>query len=165
MTSGICFCKENIAEPDCSQCAEGYYGNPSIGEVCLQCPCPLTNNSHSPSCFIDSDDLITCDKCDPQYSGRDCGECSDGFFGDPVVRHIYNNKTIYCEERSNVKYCILYVRMSHSSWTSVEYEPPSLVVYYKYKQLHCLDSKAKWGGGGGGLVNLLCDRNFGYITK
>ena len=36
--------------------------------------------------------------------------------------------------------------MSHSSWTSVEYGPPSLVVYYKYKQLHCLDSKAKWGG-------------------
>ena len=102
-TSGICFCKENVAEPDCSQCAEGYYGNPAIGEVCLQCPCPLTNNSHSPSCFIDSDDLITCDKCDPQYSGRDCGECSDGFFGDPVVRHIYNNKIIYCEERSHVK--------------------------------------------------------------
>ena len=81
-STGVCLCEANTLS-DCSQCKPGFYSNP-LDDSCIPCPCPVTNNSHASSCFVDADNQITC-VCDKQYSGRKCEECNEGYFGNPLV--------------------------------------------------------------------------------
>lgn len=75
----------NSEGPNCEQCISGFYGDPTRGIPCLPCECPTLANSFSPTCFLDADDLPTCDSCAPGYTGRNCDLCMDGFFGNPFV--------------------------------------------------------------------------------
>ena len=83
---GFCFCKDFVALPNCSQCQDGYYGNPAMGGDCLPCPCPSVNNSHSSTCFLNSSGLPVCDNCEVGYTGDNCQFCANGYYGDAVVR-------------------------------------------------------------------------------
>ena len=70
------------AEP----CPPGYYGDPMTGMECQVCPCPLTtpSNQFARECYLDVDRQVTC-RCPPGYTGRRCGECAQGFVGNPTV--------------------------------------------------------------------------------
>ena len=95
--TGQCFCRPGVAMPSCSECEIGYYGNPSEGGDCLMCECPTSVNSHSPTCFLDSDGLNTCNACEPGYTGRYCEFCDNGYFGDPylpVRNQLYSSFTL-----------------------------------------------------------------------
>ncbi|XP_022090462.1 basement membrane-specific heparan sulfate proteoglycan core protein-like isoform X3 [Acanthaster planci] len=84
--TGVCInCRANTAGDQCDQCAEGYYGDPLSSIPCLPCPCPLTvdPNQFSPTCYLDSDGLVTCDNCPPGYDGRQCETCSPQYVGEP----------------------------------------------------------------------------------
>lgn len=45
------------------QCPLGTYGDPSNGNACKPCPCPLTNkdNQFATSCSLSSNGTVTCD--------------------------------------------------------------------------------------------------------
>ncbi|XP_065577471.1 laminin subunit alpha lam-3-like isoform X2 [Artemia franciscana] len=85
--TGICYeCEHNTAGAQCSECLQGYFGNPALGS-CKRCACPLENasNNFSPSCMIlgNGDDYV-CTECPPGYEGIHCERCSKGYFGDPL---------------------------------------------------------------------------------
>ena len=82
--NGTCLCKDNTND-DCSECLEGYYGNVTNNENCLGCPCPTANNTHAASCFVDTDNMTIC-MCNKAYTGTNCEECSEGYFGDALVK-------------------------------------------------------------------------------
>ena len=82
-TTGTCLCNDDNATPDCSECIAGFYGNIALNETCAKCPCPSASNSHALSCSV-TDGNVTC-VCDDQYTGTNCDECRDGYFGDPLV--------------------------------------------------------------------------------
>jgi len=69
-----------------TQCPPGYYGDPMTGMECQVCPCPLTtpSNQFARECYLDVDRQVTC-RCPPGYTGRRCGECAQGFVGDPTA--------------------------------------------------------------------------------
>ncbi|XP_067659130.1 basement membrane-specific heparan sulfate proteoglycan core protein-like isoform X2 [Haliotis asinina] len=87
--TGRCLnCNDNTEGDRCERCASGYYGDPTVGtrSDCRPCPCPLTipSNQFSRTCFLDpSDNRVTCDRCPPGYTGRDCGTCAEGYVGNP----------------------------------------------------------------------------------
>ncbi|BFZ23346.1 hypothetical protein BsWGS_26385 [Bradybaena similaris] len=86
--TGVCLnCQHNTAGDRCERCAPGFYGDPAAGTAydCRPCPCPLTipSNQFSPTCFLDQDTRVTCDRCPPGYTGRDCGQCAPGYQGNP----------------------------------------------------------------------------------
>ncbi|XP_072040765.1 basement membrane-specific heparan sulfate proteoglycan core protein-like [Amphiura filiformis] len=88
--SGVCrACQHNTVGDHCDQCAPGYYGNPLTGTSndCRPCPCPMTSapNQFSPTCFMDFDNLVTCDACPPGYIGRNCEQCEPPYFGNPLT--------------------------------------------------------------------------------
>ena len=84
--TGECLdCQGNTEGFNCDRCIPGYYGDPTRGIPCLPCECPLARNSFSPTCFLDSDGLQTCDSCAVGYTGRNCDMCMDGYFGSPFV--------------------------------------------------------------------------------
>lgn len=86
VSSGTCLsCEGNSEGTNCERCRPGYYGDPTRGVPCVQCTCPLIENSFSPTCFLDNDDLQTCDSCAPGYTGRNCETCMEGYFGNPLV--------------------------------------------------------------------------------
>ncbi|XP_022788382.1 mucin-2-like [Stylophora pistillata] len=75
--NGTCIdCRYNTEGSNCERCRPGYFGNALTGTStdCKPCPCPLTisPNQFSPTCFLDSDGLPTCDACPVGYSGRNC---------------------------------------------------------------------------------------------
>ncbi|XP_077998598.1 basement membrane-specific heparan sulfate proteoglycan core protein-like isoform X2 [Glandiceps talaboti] len=80
-------CLHNTEGPNCDQCIPGYYGDPSVGRTsdCQPCPCPLTTppNQFSPTCFLDTDGLPTCNACPTGYTGRNCERCERPYTGNP----------------------------------------------------------------------------------
>ena len=87
VSSGACLdCEGNSEGANCERCRSGYYGDPTRNISCMQCACPLIDNSFSPTCFLDEqDDMQTCDNCAPGYAGRNCELCMEGYFGSPLV--------------------------------------------------------------------------------
>ncbi|XP_073678802.1 basement membrane-specific heparan sulfate proteoglycan core protein-like [Garra rufa] len=87
--SGHCLsCQHNTEGPQCDKCKPGYFGDPSRGRYddCKPCPCPYTETSRrfSDTCFLDHDNLATCDACRPGYTGRRCEKCAPGYVGNPL---------------------------------------------------------------------------------
>ncbi|XP_067227657.1 basement membrane-specific heparan sulfate proteoglycan core protein isoform X17 [Chanodichthys erythropterus] len=86
--SGHCLsCQHNTEGPQCDKCKPGYFGDPSRGRYdCKPCPCPYTETSRrfSDTCFLDHDNLATCDACRPGYTGRRCDKCAPGYVGNPL---------------------------------------------------------------------------------
>ncbi|XP_015786511.1 basement membrane-specific heparan sulfate proteoglycan core protein-like isoform X2 [Tetranychus urticae] len=99
--SGRCIdCEHNTEGFNCERCARGYYGNSTLGHVndCQPCPCPYINPSFqlaslwtagfppqwfSPTCYLDSDNDVTCSSCPLGFEGRRCEKCAPGYIGDP----------------------------------------------------------------------------------
>uniref|UniRef100_A0AAV2LC06 Laminin subunit alpha-1 n=1 Tax=Knipowitschia caucasica TaxID=637954 RepID=A0AAV2LC06_KNICA len=87
---GLCLsCSHNTTGPHCEHCLPGFYGDATAGtkQDCKKCPCPLTapSNSFSPTCVLQSDGQVSCDRCQDGYTGDKCERCADGFFGHPQV--------------------------------------------------------------------------------
>ncbi|XP_076086554.1 basement membrane-specific heparan sulfate proteoglycan core protein-like isoform X4 [Mytilus galloprovincialis] len=89
--TGVCLnCQDNTEGERCERCATGYYGDSTTGTPndCRPCPCPLTvpSNQFSRSCYLESDGLVTCDRCPPGYIGRKCERCDTdrGYTGNPT---------------------------------------------------------------------------------
>ncbi|XP_053203113.1 basement membrane-specific heparan sulfate proteoglycan core protein-like isoform X2 [Panonychus citri] len=99
--SGRCIdCEHNTEGFNCERCARGYYGNSTLGHVndCQPCPCPYINPSFqlaslwtagfppqwfSPTCYLDTDNDVTCSSCPLGFEGRRCEKCAPGYIGDP----------------------------------------------------------------------------------
>ena len=58
----------------------GYYGNASLGTpgACQQCSC---YGGHK-TCNLAENESFVCN-CAPGFEGRQCEDCSDGYFGTP----------------------------------------------------------------------------------
>ena len=87
--TGICFCKQYVALPDCTQCITGYYGDPANNIECQQCQCPSVSNSHSSTCVLSNDSFV-CNNCETGYTGERCEYCDNGYYGDAIVNIIYD---------------------------------------------------------------------------
>ncbi|XP_046526448.1 laminin subunit beta-4 isoform X1 [Equus quagga] len=87
--TGSCFnCGGFTTGRNCERCIDGYYGNPSSGQSCRPCPCPdvpSSNQYFAHSCYQNpwGSDVI-CD-CLQGYTGKQCEECSAGFYGNPRI--------------------------------------------------------------------------------
>ncbi|KAF5912271.1 hypothetical protein HPG69_013438, partial [Diceros bicornis minor] len=73
---------------NCERCIDGYYGNHSSGQPCRPCPCPdvpSSNQYFAHSCYQNlwGSDVIC--SCLQGYTGKQCGECSAGFYGNPRI--------------------------------------------------------------------------------
>lgn len=80
-----------ISGERCGKCSMGYYGIATIGlsTDCKECECPgglRAKNQFANKCTLDTDLKPTCVGCETGYSGRNCEVCSDGYFGNPMVR-------------------------------------------------------------------------------
>ncbi|XP_004635889.1 laminin subunit alpha-1 [Octodon degus] len=87
---GVCSgCTHNTTGDHCEQCLPGFYGAPSQGTPwdCQPCACPLTtpSNNFSPTCRLDKEEDLLCDKCAPGYAGPWCERCADGYYGNPTI--------------------------------------------------------------------------------
>nr|XP_025728478.1 laminin subunit beta-4-like [Callorhinus ursinus] len=87
--TGSCFnCGGFTTGRNCERCIDGYYGNPPSGRSCRPCRCPDVPSSSqyfAHSCYQHpwSSDVIC--NCLQGYAGKQCGECSAGFFGNPRI--------------------------------------------------------------------------------
>ncbi|KAK2851858.1 hypothetical protein Q5P01_008134 [Channa striata] len=110
--TGSCLqCLHNTDGPRCERCRAGFYGNPVTGgaQACQPCRCPGTSSSNqfSPTCFMDSDGQPTCDKCPPEYAGRNCERCAAGYTGDPqhgqrcAVSNVVNGNCYSCDPKGS----------------------------------------------------------------
>jgi hypothetical protein len=79
-------CKHNTAGESCERCTDGFYGSATGATVndCSPCPCPLTSNGFTPTCFRESDGKPTCSSCPTGYTGRNCERCAAGYQGNPL---------------------------------------------------------------------------------
>ncbi|KAL8182298.1 UNVERIFIED_CONTAM: hypothetical protein K2H54_051876 [Gekko kuhli] len=82
-------CKHNTTGHSCDQCLPGFYGVSSRGtpEDCQPCACPLkiATNNFSPTCHLDNEGEVICDKCPAGYAGTKCERCANGYFGNPLM--------------------------------------------------------------------------------
>ena len=83
------FCNHNTTGPNCEQCIEGFFGDPtneldeeSTGDECQPCECPLAENNFAVSCGDGGADKCV---CKPNYVGDRCETCGPGYFGMPEV--------------------------------------------------------------------------------
>ncbi|XP_075069530.1 laminin subunit alpha-3 isoform X2 [Mixophyes fleayi] len=82
--SGICInCQHNTAGDNCELCKDGYSGNVTQGScsVCA-CPLPVLSNSFATGCTGSGRNLKCF--CKPGYTGFNCGECAQGYYGNPL---------------------------------------------------------------------------------
>nr|DBA24358.1 TPA: hypothetical protein GDO54_012028 [Pyxicephalus adspersus] len=82
--SGICInCQHNTAGDHCELCKEGYTGNALEGSCSLcACPLPVLSNSFATGCTGSGRNLKCF--CKPGYTGYNCGECAQGYYGNPL---------------------------------------------------------------------------------
>ncbi|XP_075715525.1 laminin subunit beta-4 [Rhinoderma darwinii] len=83
--TGACkACKGFTNGTNCERCLDNYYGNPLLGQPCRPCMCPgspTSNQYFADSCQQDKETLeVTCN-CLEGYTGKNCDECPDGFYG------------------------------------------------------------------------------------
>ncbi|XP_072306440.1 laminin subunit alpha-1 [Eucyclogobius newberryi] len=102
---GLCLsCSHNTTGPHCEHCLPGFYGDATEGteQDCKKCPCPLTaaSNSFSPTCLLQANG-VTCDRCEPGYTGNNCERCANGFYGNPQV---LGGSCSRCECNGNVNW-------------------------------------------------------------
>ncbi|XP_028398055.1 laminin subunit beta-1-like [Dendronephthya gigantea] len=91
--TGVCIdCLHNTAGDNCELCKAGYFGDATKGTStdCQQCQCPggSSENQFSPTCRVDTSTTpptFICDQCPPGYEGKQCEECSDGYYGNPLI--------------------------------------------------------------------------------
>ncbi|KAF3819019.1 hypothetical protein GH733_013169 [Mirounga leonina] len=87
--TGSCFnCGGFTTGRHCERCIDGYYGNPPSGRSCRPCRCPDVPSSSqyfAHACYQHpwSSDVIC--NCLQGYAGKQCGECSAGFYGNPRI--------------------------------------------------------------------------------
>uniref|UniRef100_A0A3B4ARG9 Laminin subunit alpha-1 n=1 Tax=Periophthalmus magnuspinnatus TaxID=409849 RepID=A0A3B4ARG9_9GOBI len=103
---GLCLsCSHNTTGPHCEHCLPGFYGDATEGteQDCKKCPCPLTaaSNSFSPTCLLQSNGKVTCDRCQKGYTGNNCERCANGFYGNPQV---LGGSCLLCECNGNVNW-------------------------------------------------------------
>ncbi|XP_037089474.1 basement membrane-specific heparan sulfate proteoglycan core protein-like [Pollicipes pollicipes] len=67
---------------EAEECRPGEYGDPRRGIACRPCPCPGPRFQFGSTCFLDTDDQVTCN-CEPGYAGRRCERCAPGYRGQP----------------------------------------------------------------------------------
>ena len=77
--TGVCNCTDNTEGKNCDKCVAGYYGSPTHGtpDDCKPCDC------HFAKRCIQIGVQVICTDCPEGHSGNDCGECADGYYGDP----------------------------------------------------------------------------------
>ena len=100
--TGLCqSCQYNTTGDNCQVCVDGFFGDATAGTPsdCQLCPCPLTTQSVSPTCFLQQDGLPTCDSCAVGYKGRTCERCEDGYFGTPTLP---GSRCTTCECSDNI---------------------------------------------------------------
>ena len=86
---GVCINCTGFSYGDhCEVCLPGYYGDPTRGIPCQPCSCPSATVSRSPTCILDTDGMETCNACEEGYTGRNCEQCENGFFGNAVVSQL-----------------------------------------------------------------------------
>ncbi|XP_036926552.1 laminin subunit beta-4 isoform X1 [Sturnira hondurensis] len=87
--TGSCLnCRGFTTGRNCERCIDGYYGDPSSGQPCHPCPCPdvpSSNRYFAHSCYQNpwNSDVIC--NCPQGYAGKQCEECSPGFYGNPRI--------------------------------------------------------------------------------
>uniref|UniRef100_A0A3Q3MSD4 Heparan sulfate proteoglycan 2 n=1 Tax=Labrus bergylta TaxID=56723 RepID=A0A3Q3MSD4_9LABR len=89
--NGICTsCLHNTQGELCEQCAQGFFGDPTVGtpEDCQPCACPHTDpdNQFSPTCESLGNGGYQCTACQPGYTGQYCERCAPGYVGNPQER-------------------------------------------------------------------------------
>ncbi|XP_030897810.1 laminin subunit beta-4-like [Leptonychotes weddellii] len=88
-SANVRFSWERLVKRNClARCIDGYYGNPPSGRSCRPCRCPDVPSSSqyfAHSCYQHpwSSDVIC--NCLQGYAGKQCGECSAGFYGNPRI--------------------------------------------------------------------------------
>uniref|UniRef100_A0A8C6SNV4 Basement membrane-specific heparan sulfate proteoglycan core protein n=1 Tax=Neogobius melanostomus TaxID=47308 RepID=A0A8C6SNV4_9GOBI len=103
-THGLCLsCSHNTTGPHCEHCLPGFYGDATEGTAqdCKKCPCPLTaaSNSFSPTCVLQTNGQVMCDRCQEGYTGNNCERCANGYYGNPQV---LGGSCAQCECNGNV---------------------------------------------------------------
>ena len=112
-----------------TSCPPGYYGDPRAGLECRVCPCPLTtpSNQFGRECFLDVDSQVTC-RCAPGYTGRRCGECQEGFVGNPTLLGGTCTKG-KCPFRFYFLFVVTHVSAGLTFFLSVKCEDNNLSIY------------------------------------
>lgn len=86
----------------CQSCVKGYYGDASRGTPndCQLCKCPLgiSSNSFASECEVNDKNQLVC-KCNKGYTGPQCAQCADGYYGDPTTPGNYCKP---CECNGNI---------------------------------------------------------------
>ncbi|XP_063779672.1 laminin subunit alpha-3 isoform X2 [Pseudophryne corroboree] len=82
--SGICInCQHNTAGDNCELCRDGHSGNATQGSCSIcACPLPVLSNSFATGCSGSGRNLKCF--CKPGYTGYNCGECAQGYYGNPL---------------------------------------------------------------------------------
>ncbi|KAL7642435.1 UNVERIFIED_CONTAM: hypothetical protein RMT77_006996 [Armadillidium vulgare] len=83
-------CLHNTIGENCEMCSAGYYGDATNGtpDDCKPCHCPLPlgENEFIPKCIYDVKTRSAQCICPRGYEGQRCERCTDGYFGNPLVR-------------------------------------------------------------------------------
>ncbi|XP_077120924.1 laminin subunit beta-4 isoform X1 [Ranitomeya variabilis] len=77
-------CKRFTDGTNCERCIDNYYGNPLLGQPCRPCMCPGSPTSKkyfADSCKQDNKTMEVNCNCLEGYTGKNCNECPDGFYG------------------------------------------------------------------------------------
>uniref|UniRef100_A0A8C8GE06 Uncharacterized protein n=1 Tax=Oncorhynchus tshawytscha TaxID=74940 RepID=A0A8C8GE06_ONCTS len=81
-------CTDHTTGFHCDECIPGFHGvaNKRMPNDCQPCACPLNIKSNNPTCHVDPRGELICDRWQPGYTGAHCDRCTNGYFGQPVVK-------------------------------------------------------------------------------